>query len=128
MDWPSTTAGEEHGAIRAVAGSYRRRLAEVGLARRLVVTPEVSASYALFSCGDAAEAKRIVAGLASSGVDTRRWYGGGLHHHTHLSTVPREDLSTTDRLAHTLIGLPLAPDLDEKNVAYVVEALARSSR
>jgi dTDP-4-amino-4,6-dideoxygalactose transaminase len=119
---------KKHGAVRAVAGSYRRRLAEVGLARRLTVTPEVSASYALFSCGDAAEAEHIVAGLASSGVDTRRWYGGGLHHHTHLSAVAREDLSATDRLAPTLIGLPLAPDLDEESVAYVVQALARFSR
>jgi dTDP-4-amino-4,6-dideoxygalactose transaminase len=119
---------KKHEAVREVAASYRRRLAEVGLADRLVVTPEVSASYALFSCSDAAEAERIVAALASSGIDTRRWYGGGLHHHTHLSTVPREDLSSTDRFAPTLIGLPLAPDLDEESVAYVVEALRRSSR
>jgi dTDP-4-amino-4,6-dideoxygalactose transaminase len=119
---------KKHGAVRDVAASYRRRLAEVGLAGRLVVSPEVSASYALFRCDAAAEAEHIVAGLASSGVDTRRWYGGGLHHHTHLSTVLREDLSATDRLAQTLIGLPLAPDLDEESVAYVVEALARFSR
>jgi dTDP-4-amino-4,6-dideoxygalactose transaminase len=119
---------KKHGAVREVAASYRRRLAEVGLAGRSVVTPEVSASYVLFSCRDAAEADHIAAGLASSGVDTRRWYGGGLHHQTHLSTVPRDDLSSTDRLAPTLIGLPLAPDLDEESVAYVVDALAGSSR
>jgi dTDP-4-amino-4,6-dideoxygalactose transaminase len=119
---------KKHGAVREVAASYRRRLAEVGLAGRSVVTPEVSASYVLFSCRDAAEADHIVAGLASSGIDTRRWYGGGLHRQAHLSTVPRDDLSSTDRLAPTLIGLPLAPDLGEESVAYVAEALARSSR
>jgi dTDP-4-amino-4,6-dideoxygalactose transaminase len=119
---------KKHGAVRAVAGSYRRRLAEVGLAGRLMVTPEVGASYALFSCGDAAEAERIMTGLTSSGVDTRRWYGEGLHRHTHLSRVTRDDVWTTERLAHTLIGLPLAPDLDEEDVAYVAQALARSSR
>ena len=112
-------------AMRAVAACYRRRATEAGISDRLVLTPDVGASYALFRCRDAVEARRVQDSLSRSRVGWRLWYGEGLHREEYFAGTPRERLEVTDSFAPCLLGIPLAPDLTDATVALVVDALAR---
>jgi dTDP-4-amino-4,6-dideoxygalactose transaminase len=115
---------QKRAALHAVADQYRRKMRDAGLGDRLTAAPEISSTYLLFHCADAAEAQRIQAGLSRRGIDTRLWYGEGLHRHSYFSRLRREDLAVTDNLAPRLLGLPVAEDLMEGDVTRVVSAVA----
>ena len=119
---------EKHAALRAVVAEYRRLLEQHDLATRLVATPDVSATYVLFSCFDTDEAIHVRNSLSRSGVGHRLWYERGLHHHAAFSGAARDDLAVTEAIAPRLIGIPVAPDLPDSTVAYVVDALAQGVR
>jgi dTDP-4-amino-4,6-dideoxygalactose transaminase len=119
---------EKHAALRAVVAQYRSRLEQHDLATRLVATPDVSATYALFSCSDAAESTSVRNSLSRSRVGHRLWYERGLHHHSAFSGAPRDDLPVTEAIAPRLVGIPIAPDLADSAVAFVVDALAQGVR
>jgi dTDP-4-amino-4,6-dideoxygalactose transaminase len=112
--------------LEDVAARYHAHSEEVEVPGRLVTSPDVSACYVVLECGDRGEAQRVERGLRRSGIDYRLWYGGGLHRQPQFAESPNDDLSTTENLLPRLIGLPLAPDLDERVVARVVGALATS--
>ena len=111
-------------AFENVAARYHARREELDVPGRLVTTPDVSACYVLLDCGDPSEAQRAERGLRGSAIDYRFWYGEGLHRQPQFARSPSDDLSITEDLLPRLIGLPLAPDLDERVVARAVEALA----
>ena len=94
-----------------------------GLADRLVAAPEVASCYVLYRSADAREATCIKEALIGSKVGFRSWYGDGVHGQPHFHNVSRDALEVTDRIAPTLIGLPMAPDLGSGDVARVVSAL-----
>jgi dTDP-4-amino-4,6-dideoxygalactose transaminase len=110
-------------ALEDVAARYRARFDAAALPGRLVTAPDVSACYVLMECSGRDRAERVEEGLRRSGVDYRFWYGGGLHRQSQFAQAPTDDLSVTDDLVTRLIGLPLAPDLSERLVERVVEAL-----
>ena len=116
----------KHRDLRAVTDSYRRHLQEVGLVDRIVAAPEIGASYALFSCQDAAEVDRVESSLEREAVDYRRWYGRGLHMDAYFRELSRDDLDVTESLALRLLGVPLAPDLADTDIARTVQALDRA--
>ncbi|MFZ1108342.1 MAG: DegT/DnrJ/EryC1/StrS family aminotransferase [Rhodomicrobium sp.] len=116
---------EKRSALRAVNASYRRQLERVGLAHRFSGAPDISLGYALFQCGDENEADRVRDGLQERGIETRLWYGKGLHRQSYLATLPlHTSLTATDDVAPRVLGLPLAPDLSEQKIARVASALA----
>jgi dTDP-4-amino-4,6-dideoxygalactose transaminase len=121
--WPDKLA-----ALEGAGRRYRLAVGDEDLAARLVTAPEISASYVLLHCKSAEEARRVRAALARAGVDYRLWYGAGLHAHASFSGVRLEPLEVTDRLAERVIGLPLAPDLDEDAVGRVTAALRSAQR
>ena len=109
---PSWTTGRPSNAsLQEVAAAYRRQMAAAGLSDRLLVAPDVAGCYALFRCADAAEAAAVVDGLAAANIETRLWYGNGLHRQPYYVDASRDDLPVTDRIAPLTIGLPIAPDL-----------------
>jgi dTDP-4-amino-4,6-dideoxygalactose transaminase len=75
--------------------------------------PETSSNYALFLCRSSREVAAVEASLDHSGIDFRLWYGTGLRRHSYYREVARDELPNTESLAPRLIGLPVAPDLDE---------------
>ncbi len=111
-------------ALEAVVARYRIEMGKAGLAEDFLAAPLMSLTYAFYRCRNAAEAARVVAGLARQGVDTRQWYGRGLHHQTYFRDLPRDDLKATDAILPSLIGLPMAPDLPDAQISRVVAALA----
>lgn len=107
-----------------VASSYRKHFDAVGVGDRLVATPDVSACYALLHCHSRAEAGRVSAVLLDCSIDSRYWYGGGIHRHHYYRNVPRTPLPATARVASRLLGLPCAVDLDDAEIARVAMAVA----
>jgi len=72
----------------------------------------------------------VVAALAQSGIETRRWYLPPLTEHPAFRSVRRigpdgsEHLPVTDDLANTLLGLPFHTRLSTEDVGQIVDALA----
>ncbi len=110
-------------SFQKVGKAYRRRLREVGLEERFLVTPEISAAYAVFKCRDAAESLHIQQELTRNAIEFRLWYGGGLTDHTHLANCGRSLLPITEELAPRYLGLPWAIDLDEEAMDRIVSVL-----
>jgi dTDP-4-amino-4,6-dideoxygalactose transaminase len=115
---------EKRLALQAVIDCYRRIMAGANLADRFIGAPEIGLSYALFRCRDPMEAGRVQEWLGRRGVDTRLWYGTGLHRQTYFANLSHERLDVTDLCAPCLIGLPMAPDLGEPQIIRITAALA----
>ena len=64
-------------------------------------------------------------GLAAANIETRLWYGNGLHRQPYYVDASRDELPVTDRIAPLTIGLPIAPDLPHACIERVVMALVR---
>ena len=118
--WP-----EKRAALQGVINLYREAFADAGLAAAFIGAPDAGLSYAIFQATDAAQAASLQARLRSEGIDTRLWYGIGLHRQTYYATAPRDELPVTDAVAACLIGLPMAPDLTAAQVRRVVGSLKK---
>ncbi|WP_016744800.1 DegT/DnrJ/EryC1/StrS family aminotransferase [Rhizorhabdus wittichii] len=111
------------GRFRAVATGYRDRLAgrtDVGW----------QPGYGVEWCGSTCVARfagedrdRIAARLDAAGIDSRAWWGGGVHDQTAFADLPRLPLPVTERLARETIGLPCFVDMAEADVVRVCDAL-----
>ena len=111
-------------AFREVADHYRQLMCEAKLSDSFFGWPETSSNYALFLCRSSREAAAVEASLDHSGIDFRLWYGTGLHRHSYYRDAARGELSNTETLAPRLLGVPVAPDLDEGDIRRVVAAIA----
>ena len=103
------------------------RWARLGLGDPPSVAPAVATCYVLFRCAHAAEAADVLATLAASNVETRLWYGHGLHRQPYFTGLSRDDLAVTERVAPLAIGLPIAPDLPDACIQRVVTAVVRNT-
>lgn len=117
--WESTRT-----AFLDVAAAYREEFSRVGLADRLGTAPEIASCYVIFRAADPGQASRIRARLGRRGIDTRVWYGGGVHRHPHFAGSAHGALTVTDAIAPCLIGLPVAPDLAGGVARSVAETVA----
>jgi dTDP-4-amino-4,6-dideoxygalactose transaminase len=116
-----------HANLRRVAAGYARRMRAAGLGACMQVMPTVAGCYALYACVDAAEASSLVRSLTSAAIETRAWYGAGLHRHTWYASQPHGPLPVTEDLAARLIALPVSPDLDDAAIDRIVEAVAQGA-
>lgn len=74
----------------------------------------------------AGSADRVTAILAEDGIDTRRWWDAGCHTSPAFARCHREDLSVTERLAASTIGLPFSIDMSDDEIARLAAALSRA--
>jgi len=118
--WP-----QKRSALRDVADRYRKYAAELGIADGLVARPEISSTYVLFVTHDAGQAADLESALRDEAIEWRRWYGLGLHREPYFSELRRERLDATDRVAPTVLGMPVAPDLSEAAIRRVVMGIAQ---
>lgn len=117
--WP-----EKRLALQTVADRYRKAMVAIGLGARFLGAPDVGLTYVLFRCDDPGEAQHVRGWLERESVDTRLWYGKGLHTQTCYAALPHGALPVTDALAPCLLGLPLAPDLTGVQIERVTRVLA----
>lgn len=61
--------------------------------------------------------------LDAAGVDSRAWWGGGLHHEPAFKDCPRGDLPVTEHLAASTLGLPFYMDMGDEEIAAIGRAL-----
>jgi dTDP-4-amino-4,6-dideoxygalactose transaminase len=119
----------KHAELTRVATTYRERLSDAGLGDRLTAAPEIASCYVLFRAEDLAERRRVHEALAAASIDSRMWYGAGLQHETYYRRVRREaTLDATEALAPTLLGLPVAPDLETTEIELVVRTIEGALR
>jgi dTDP-4-amino-4,6-dideoxygalactose transaminase len=112
-------------SLAQVADYYQRISVEAGLPDSTHTWPTISGAYTLFQSRSVADAEAIRASLERHNIGSRFWYGSGLHHHSYYSNAERDCLHMTDSLAPRLIGLPIAPDLTEANIARVMKAVKK---
>jgi dTDP-4-amino-4,6-dideoxygalactose transaminase len=91
---------------------------------RLHLPPRISPAYALFEFADAATCRRAESVLRDRGIETRRWYGRGVHRQPYFARPDAPVLPMTADLCDRLLGLPMAPDMTECDIARVLDALA----
>jgi dTDP-4-amino-4,6-dideoxygalactose transaminase len=70
----------------------------------------------------------LEASLAESGVDTRRWWGGGCQASPAFAACPADALPNTERLARETMGLPFAADMDEDDIDWLACAVIQAVR
>jgi dTDP-4-amino-4,6-dideoxygalactose transaminase len=112
--------------LEAVVARYRLYMEKMGLADGFISAPVTSLIYVFYRCRDAKEAALVADGFARHRVGTRLWYGRGLHRQTYFAGLPRDPLDVTDAIGPCLLGLPMAPDLTEAEIAKVGAALRQS--
>lgn len=113
---------------RWVARAYRDRLAPRG---QVHFQPGFgidwcgSVCVARFAGGDE---RSIAARLDAAGVDSRGWWGKGVHAQTAFAGVPRLPLPVTEKLGRETLGLPYFIDLADDAVAHVCGILTDPGR
>jgi dTDP-4-amino-4,6-dideoxygalactose transaminase/predicted RNA methylase len=118
--WPA-----KRDAWARVAMLYRVAAWDYGLRDRIVVAPRVASCYALFMAIDGAEADAVEAELHAAAIESRRWYGTGLHREAHFRDPASFPLPGTTSIASRLLGLPMSPDLPRRTIDRIVAAVAR---
>jgi dTDP-4-amino-4,6-dideoxygalactose transaminase len=106
-----------------VAGMYAAAAGKAGIGAELLRAPEVGANHVFFRTRSIEAGRAVAESLDSAGIDTRFWYGEGMHRHTHFSDAPRDPLPMTEELCGCLIGLPMAVDLGPEAIGKVIDAL-----
>ncbi|MFZ3354908.1 MAG: aminotransferase class I/II-fold pyridoxal phosphate-dependent enzyme [Xanthobacteraceae bacterium] len=110
----------------AVAGHYRRALAE---SNSVNLQPGFGETWISSTCVvSIAERARdkVQSELTSAGIDTRMWWGDGVHRERAAAHYPRGPLPATETLAKSTLGLPFFRDLPKSDVQRVAETLARA--
>ena len=108
-----------------IADAYRAGARTHGIGARLFVAPDIASNYALVHAGSTVLADQLIAALKDEHIESRRWYGRGLHTEPYWRAVERDRLPVTDHLAPSLVGLPIAPDMRYEDIARVVAIAAR---
>lgn len=73
-------------------------------------------------------AAALEASLAESGVDTRRWWGGGCQASPAFADCPSDPLPNTHRLVEETLGLPFAADMGEDDIDWLACAVIQAVR
>lgn len=111
-----------------VAGQYAALAAGRDPGGVLHLPPAISPAYVLLETAGPEGFARAEAALTARGIETRRWYGRGVHVQPYFAATAGGDappaLPVTEALCARLMGLPMAPDLAPAQVARVLDALA----
>ncbi|MFT4056782.1 MAG: DegT/DnrJ/EryC1/StrS family aminotransferase [Novosphingobium sp.] len=107
------------------ARAYRAGFVQSGLAPDdLFTAPELASNYVIYRCADTTIAETLQATMDAAGIETRFWYGRGMHLHDHLADAPRDETPVSERLGGSLLGLPMGSGLAASDIARVVAVVA----
>lgn len=118
-EWPARRA-----AFQAVANRYRDNLEGLSGARLLEGWGSDWISTTCVVVLDEPEwLMTVLESLHGASVETRAWWGRGMHSHAGFAGYPRRPLPVTVRLAETVLGLPFYIDMPPAYVDTVCTAL-----
>jgi dTDP-4-amino-4,6-dideoxygalactose transaminase len=112
-------------SLEQVSHMYREACEARGIAQKLVATPQICSSYVLFAANNPEEAEAVESNLNAADIGFRHWYGAGLHLQKYFCHTSPRACPVADQLAATLLGLPVAPDLDIESVTLICDQLIR---
>ena len=124
--WPDTRAelaAAAAGLTEALSGLRGLRPMEGWGTEWVGTTNVIEVEPTLANLLGADPAGTIAAGLDRHGVDSRRWWGHGLHQEPAFADFPRDPLPATESLARTTLGLPFRVDPAPQDVARIARAL-----
>jgi hypothetical protein len=110
----------------AVIEAYRFAASEHGLGDRLILAPDIASNYALLDAGSPDAANAVVAALEAENIESRWWYGRGLHCEPYWRAAQRDPLPETDRIAPSVVGLPICSDFAPADIDRTIVAAARA--
>jgi dTDP-4-amino-4,6-dideoxygalactose transaminase len=117
----------KHEDFLQVGRTYAQHLGSLAPSVRLWGPPDISCAYVLLECADAAQAARVVQALADDQIDTRLWYGTGLHDHDAFRASRRWDLDGAAALdPRVLVGLPTAVDMSGDDIERICAVIGRA--
>jgi len=105
--------------FQSVTHAYQRAFESIGAAASLITAPSIASNYVLFKAQDALQAETIRQALDRVKIESRLWYGLGIHHQPYYHSLSRDQLSVTDHIAPSLLGLPVASDMTEQDIRRV---------
>lgn len=73
---------------------------------------------------DENERNQVAELLSNAGVETRKWWGSGLHKMRQFEGIRRSGLQNTDCAAETYLGLPFFRDISEGEVGYITSVIS----
>ena len=117
-EWPARVA-----AFRAAALRYRETLANLPLSLPEGWGEAWQSTTCVVRLSDPDQLKPVLGALHEKGVETRAWWGRGMHTHPAFCNYPRLALPMTERLAETTLGLPFFIDMATEEIDAVCHAL-----
>lgn len=118
-DWDRRRA-----AFQAAALRYRRNLGDVpgvSLARGWGESWVSTTCVAYLE--DETATQPVLAALHKAGVETRAWWGRGMHTHRAFNACPRLPVPNTEHLAQVVLGLPFFIDMTADEIDAVCDAI-----
>lgn len=109
--------------LAARQAHYARRLAAIGIGSGPQPGDVVSTTYNVLL---PASAEPIRAALAREGIESRAWWGAGVHALPAYAAFPRDALPVTDMLASRVLGLPFFVDMAFADIDDTVACLGRA--
>lgn len=116
-------------ALMNVSEAYRTGLREHDIDLPFHGCPDVASNYALLNCPSRTVAASIAQALRDADIETRFWYGHGVHAQPVFSSHDaRDPAPVTDMLASQLLGLPMAADMDTATICTIVNTVKMHSQ
>lgn len=111
-------------SFQAVAQRYRQNLADIpGAALPDRWGEDWLSTTCVVHLDNPATTMPVLEALHAAGVETRAWWGRGMHTHRAFADYPRTALPMTERLAQTVLGLPFFIDMTAEEVDTVCMVL-----
>ncbi|MGB0748656.1 MAG: DegT/DnrJ/EryC1/StrS family aminotransferase [Magnetospiraceae bacterium] len=118
--WPDTRA---HMAY--ICGSLRTALAQQGITFLDGFGQHwVASTCTVRFTANGEIATKLRRGLRSLGIESRHWWGYGLHREPAFEGCPRGDLTVTDDLARSVLGLPCFPAMTRDQIDLLAKSVA----
>ena len=121
-EWANRRAAFQTAALR-----YAERLKGLpGVSLPAGWGPQWVSSTCVLTLDDPAATAPVLGALGAARVETRAWWGRGMHTHRAFANLPRLPLPTTERLADTVIGLPFYIDMQAEEIDRVCAAVRKA--
>jgi len=117
-EWPHRQAAFRRAALR-----YAMNLVDLPVALPSGWGVAWQSTTCVVRLDDPAKLAPALAALHAAGVETRAWWGRGMHLHPAFGDFPRLALPMTERLAGTTLGLPFFIDMTDDEIDRVCAAL-----
>jgi dTDP-4-amino-4,6-dideoxygalactose transaminase len=117
-EWDARAAAFRRAALR-----YRANLADLPVTMPDGWGETWQSTTCVVRLAQPSQLSPVLEALHGAGVETRAWWGRGMHGHPAFCDFPRLALPTTEHLAETTLGLPFFIDMTDEDIDTVCQAL-----